>query len=569
MLTLDKFEHLVAKPLTKRAVSSTLITSHEAMTNWSVRLLYSDKHEQYGQVKAVVRELIVADLSPASRFVSLELTLTVAERLIAQMQNEYIHNPQSASDEQKTCINEVRSLYFLLILAYQAIAFDTYEQLQGDVTHANKHSWLKKLTGGLSANVVRNGVSLGVVGEPKRLFTMAVYRLMALCYKLGMEFALTYQKSPQSFWQLLNSWYLKSAVLQVDKLCVSQLGDNPPNTIHQQYLQSCLASFTNLFAYRRVDILQVFKILPTWVNYVQTTFTPDSDLRLFVNLQAATPPELISPYASVNPYKEEHVCLFFSVQALFQHLQALEHSETMAGKSAFEGRLATMVLLAFYRQSESDSNASLYTQSAVMVVGFGAIFKKLTPKHSFNQVIAQSQLKDSYRPKRLFGVHDSDHEEQVRLIRRSDSGAQFIIGAYAQTETGENKVLNRPYLPVFSLFAMKSPKSNHKYPWRLGIVHWAEGKAEHVEVDGRFLGRILSACGIRLNTRDMRSQEFVQAFLIAGDELSQQTTLILPRYHFKAGDTVILRLGVKETALRLERNVLTTDEIEQYQIVRL
>jgi hypothetical protein len=57
--------------------------------------------------------------------------------------------------------------------------------------------------------------------------------------------------------------------------------------------------------------------------------------------------------------------------------------------------------------------------------------------------------------------------------------------------------------------------------------------------------------------------------LVDGDELNEQSTLIMPRYHFKVGDYVVLRIDTKEMELRLERNLLTTDEIEQYQIVRL
>lgn len=560
MLTLEKFEQLSQNPLAKRPSGLSLFVDEGEWTAWKTRLTSLDKHEQYRQLKTVVSELIVADLPAQRRFWYLEAVWQPLERLITQMQHSYVHNPQSACDEQRLCIGEVRSLYFLSILAYQAIIFDVMGRVEKPKT---------KLFGlGGAGNLVLNGASVKAHSEPKRLYAMSVFRLMGICYKLSMEFALTYQKFPKSFWRLLNGWYLKSALLQVDKLCISQLSEQPPNSIYQQYLQTCLASFTNLFAYRRADILQIFRILPKWVLHITTTFTAESHLRLFVNLKADTPPELISPYASVNPYKDEHVCLFFDATDLFAYLKALKKGDDTEGLG-FERRLANMVLLAFRHQADPEANKGTYKQSAVMLVGFGAIYKELSAGKSFNQIIAQSTLKKSHHPKRLFGTHDNHEQEKVRLIRRDDAGAQFIIGEYAQTDEGENQILTRPYLPVFSLFAMKSPRSTHQFPWRLGIVYWAEGKGEHVEVDGRFLGRILSVCGIRLNTRDARSQAFVQAFLIAGDELNQQTTLVLPRYHFKAGDTVVLRVQTKETTLRLEHNLLTTDEIEQYHIVRL
>lgn len=567
MFSLEKFDKLSRAPITRKTVSLEAIGgSGEKISSWLGLLSKMDKHMQYRETTRVLGELIIADVEESVRFGILEKVVPYVERLIANMQLDYVSNPKCPACEQKMCIEEVRSLYFLLILSYQSIAFALHKILthEASLLPPKNISWLKKMTGGLSANIARNGVGVDLVSESKKLYTLSVYRIMVSCYRLMSEFALTYQKSPISLWRLMNGWYLKSAALELDKFNISKLGDYADCSIHKQYLYSCLASFANLFAYRRADIINIFKLVPQWSDCVETSFEAESHHRLFVNLQSDTAPEMITPFASVNPYSDERVCLFFDVRKLFGYLNNLETNDET--KHSFEGRLAKIILLAFNRQFEqSDSKPT--DRSAYMMTGFGAIYKEIAGGRSFNQIIAQSKLHSDYHPKRVFDGQLSAEKELVQLIRRNESVTQFIVGGFANQN--ENQIASRPYLPVFGVFAMMSPRSDNKHPWRLGIVHWASPNNNHVEVDGRFLGRILSVCGIRLNSRDGRGQDFVQAFLVSGDELDEQTTLVLPRYHFKEGDVVVLRVEDKETTLRLEKAVLATDNLEQYQIVRL
>lgn len=574
MLTLEKFERLCVAPIaTKTVALQTIGSSGELTSAWLSRLPYLDKHEQYRQVKNVLSELVSADINDETRLNILEATIGAIERLIVQFHQEYIGNPQSPLCEQRTCVEEVRSMLFLLILCYQGIAFRSHQILNSETvapsTTAKKASWLDKLKGNLGA-VVKNGVSADATSGTKRLYILSVYRIMNCGHKLLLEFALTYEKSPSSLWRVMNGWFLKSAMLGVDKQCVSKLNSELSECcIYQQYIQSCVASFTNLFAYRRPDILNIFKLVPVWAKYVKTTFTPDSHLKAFVNLQAGTALEMITPYASINPYSNEHVCLFFDGTELFAYLAKLETSAEGDNHNVFESRLAKMVLMAFYRQTKQSQEGRTRNQAAEILVGFGSIFKEIAEGRSFNQVIVQSKLPEAYCPQRTFDQNASTQTELVKLLRKNDSSVQFVLTVNDDSDSDEQEVITHPLLPLFGLFAMKSQKSTNKHPWRLGIVHWAATKEGNIEVDGRFLGRLLSVCGVRLNGRDMRSKDFMQALLVAGDALNQQTTLVIPRYHFKEGDLVILRIDQKETSLRLEKLLLSTDDIEQYQIVRL
>lgn len=566
MLTLEKFEQLAKNelPLKLNTPMSAIGRTGERIDDWVFYVSRLDKCQRYREIKSVVLELAVADIDDSVRTDIAYCILQTAEKLIAQTQQECITNPQSLLDERTAYVEEARSLYFLFILCYQGVAFRTYALLTSKQPDSSKPKQLaglfQKLSTNLPSTAHKKSPIYQATGQPKKLYSLAVRQIMALSTKALMEYALLYQRPPNSLWGLMNSWYLKSALIDADQLQITYK-EQTLSSICQEYIQACLASFANLFAYRRPDIFNVFRVLPKWADYVTATLVPDKHLKMFVNLQGKNPPELITPYASVNPYSKDRMCLFFDGAQLFHYLQGVSGSNDL---TSFEVRLAKMVLVALSHQNEP-MLGDVRKQTSQMVIGFESVFQEIAGGKSFAQVIAQSRLSEIYRPKREFVIKRGVLQKQnVTLIRKSDIGVHFIV----KTQN-DDEILCCPYLPVFGIFAIKSPKSQNKHPWRLGIVHWVEGKEEHIEVSGKFLGRLLSVCGIRLSTKDRRSQDFVQAFLVSGDGLNQQTTLILLRYHFKENDTVVLRVGEKQTTLILKKNLLSTDDIEQYEVVRL
>lgn len=571
MLTLEKFEQLAAAqiPLKAGTQMNAIGRAGERIDDWAFRLLRLDKNERYRHIKNVVSELAVADIEDSVRIDIAYSLMQTADKVIVQTQQECISNPQSPLDEQKAYSEEARSLYFLFILCYQGVAFRTHAMLDSsqtsDFTPKQITGLFQKITTNLSGGAGKKRLAIEAAGQPKKLYSLAVRQIMALCTKILMGCALVYQKPPNSLWGLMNAWYLKSVLIGADRLRVSHQ-EVVFSSICQEYTQACLASFANLFAYRRPDILNIFKVLPKWAEYVTVTLTPDKHLKLFVNLQGKNPPEAITPYASINPYSKDRVCLFFDGARLIDYLNEIA---TLNDLTSFEVKLAKMVLVALSYQNEPAVD-KVREQPSKMVVGFQGIFQEIADGKSFAQVITQSKLSDVYHPKHTFSRKKLDSQRQdVTLIRKSDTGANFIVKDSVIQAGAEEECRICPYLPVFGIFAMRSPKSTNKHPWRLGIVHWVQREEEHIEVDGKFLGRLLSVCGIRLSMKDMRSKDFVQALLVSGEGLNPQTTLILPRYHFKENDTVVLRVGEKETTLMLKKNLLSTDDVEQYEIVRL
>lgn len=560
MITLSKFERLVMTNIAQKPVQNMAIgVDGELISEWILSLSGMNKHGQFAQMQSVLSDLLVAQMSDKLRLSLLAKLMPAFERVVGQLHNDYIYEHQNLSAVQQQSTTEVRSLYFLLILNYKNIASRAYVELHQD---DDVDSWLKKIVKTLNH-------------DEKDTIVIAVYQMIGLYVRLLMEYAMTYQRAPRVVWQQLNFWYLRVAQEGVVHQDVHKVAKYLPNdTIHRKYEQACISSFVNFFAYRRQDILAVFKVLPTWASYVEATFEARPELKIFVNLLGNHPPEMITPYATVNPYSDEYQCLFFDETRLVEHLLEVKSGKfiTNDAQSVFESRLAQMVLIAFERYARQDRIDRLGEQKAELLTGFSAIFKEVSGGRGLGEVINQKALMNTHQPKSVKeALNPAMPKEQVKLTSSSDTLARFNYTQKIHDTHDDLRdvVINQQFLQVFGLFAIKSDNSKNHNPWRLGIAHWVDRFADEIEVDGRILGRILLACGARLLKNDARSQEFIHALLIDGDELNRQSTLIVPRYHFKSGDMILMRIDTKELQLRLERNLLSTDEIEQYQIVRI
>lgn len=562
MITLQKFERLITAPLAQKPVTLTYFDQTGAnLSTWATTLSIRPKHEQYTELRTALSEVLVCDMHDGQKLALMDELMVVVERVVGQMHADYVYEHQSLSDEQRSSVHEVRSLYFLMILVYRNIAVRHQNAVVS--AHGGGKKWLNKI---MSAK------KSGVLTAERDIFIYAVHQFMVLYVKLLMEYALTYQKAPKVIWREVNTWYLTTLNLGVCHESIQDFDKNYPKTsIHDRYMQACGASFGNFFAYRRQDILNAFKVLPLWVKYFKTTFDANPEFRVFVNLQGAEPPEVITPYASVNPYSDEHRCLFFDLEGFTRHMEQVSSGEYIDGtaQSLFEMRFAKMVLLAFEQRSSHDRQDDRHERKAELLVGFASIFNEISGGQNLSTVIRERGLPADFHVKiSASAIGMVAPKEMVKVSYKNEAVARFRFGAQGMDEKDEI-LSSRPLIHLYGLFALKSAISTNKNPWRLGMAHWVEKSDNSVAVDGRFLGRVLMAVGIRLRKQDGRSQEFVHALLVDGDGLNEQSTLIMPRYHFKVGDYVVLRIDTKEMELRLERNLLTTDEIEQYQIVRL
>lgn len=565
MITLSKFERLVVADIPQKPVNIALIGAQgEFLDAFCQALPTLNKHEQYTQLKAVLSDLLIAQMDDGYRLHLINELVGVGERIIAQLHSDYLYEHQSLSDARQESTYEARSLYFLMILIYKNITARAYQVVQSESSQpVVSQGFFARLTG-VVADVQ--------MSDAKQILAHAMYQMMRLYVCLLLEYALTYERTPRAVWQQLNFWYLRGVYAAVVRLDVVKSDDGrDSDTIYNQYRQACLASFANFFAYRRQDIVNVFKVLPTWIDYVDTTFEPRPELRVFVNLLGNHPPEVITPYATVNPYSEEFQCLFFDVARLMAYLKDVKEGKYLTEniQSVFEARLARMVLIAFGRRANEDKIDRYDEHAGVLLTGFSTIANELSSGRDMSELVKITDTTRAFMPRSLDAFGVITPIEEVVITTKNNTTTRFNYINERGRELPSDEPLSRNFLQIFGVFALKSKNSESSKPWRLGIAHWVDRINNDVEVDGRFLGRILMMAGVRLRKNEGRSQEFVPAFLIEGDELNEQSTLVLPNQHFKSGDFVILRIDGREMELRLERKLLSTDEIEQYQIVRI
>ncbi len=562
MITLNEFERLIVINIDQQLEQRLVIGDEgEFLQEWILTLSGMNKHEKYQRLRDLLNNLLVADIGENVLFRIMSGLTSCVDQTVSMLHHDYVYEHRVLSSEQQKSVFEVRDLYFLMILIYKNIATRAYIHLHqdGDDSFYNQTGWLKKV------------VSMG--SDAKKLITASIYHMMGLYLKIILEFALNYEHTPRIVWQQLNFWYLRAVQEDIAYHKMTKNANaSAKNSINGRYEQACIASFINFFAYRRQDMLMMFKILPDWVNLIQSTFEARPELRLFVNLSGNYPPEFITPYATVNPYSEEYQCLFFDASALVSQLKKIQSGKYISNyaQAIFERRLATLALLSFDRYAKQDKIDRIGQQPNLLLTGFGAIFHEISGGKTLAEVIDLSNIQDT-QPKQIRRLlHQDFPKEQVIVSSKSDILARFY---YANPPFGKaidgSSNIQRNFLQVFGIFALKSENSTHKNPWRLGVVQWVDKYLDNVEVDGRLLGRILLTAGVRLLSHDDRGQDYVHALLIEGDEPGHQSTLIIPRCHFKVGDLLLMRTGVKEIELRLERNLLSTDEVEQYQIVRL
>lgn len=561
MITLQKFERLISAPLAQKAVSFTYFyATGEGLDNWAMTLYAKPRHEQYSELKTALGEVLVSNMKDTERLVLMDKLFVVVERTVGQLHADYIYENQSLSQDQQISVYEVRSLYFLMIVVYRNIALRHQNIAR---VKPNDGNWITKLL----------PIKKSELDSEENILTLSIHQMMSLYVKLLLEYALLYQKVPPIVWQEINSWYTKAMSVNIHRITVDTIDKHYPDmSIHDQYMQACGASFGNFFAYRRQDILNAYKVLPAWSKFFKTTFETNPAFRVFVNLQGSEPPELITPYASVNPYSSSARCLFFDLSDFVAHMKQVSSGEHVDGtaQSLFEVRFAKMILLAFEQRTMQEMQGSGYERPSEILVGFASIFNEVTGGQDLSSIIRERALSSEFHVKISSSVIGISHpKEAVGVTYKNETAVRFRFRKEDEGADDEELLPSCPLLHVYGLFALKSPQSTNKNPWRLGVAHWVQKEDGAIQVDGRFLGRVLMAVGIRLSKFDSRNREFVHGLLIEGDGLYEQSTLIIPRYHFKAGDYVVLRIDTKEMELRLERNILTTDEIEQYQIVRL
>lgn len=568
MITLSDFQaYLSAEIPLPQSESESSNYDEQQLLKWAVALSAQTETQQLAQLEKILTEMVVSDIQDALRLKLMGIVATATDRLITSLRQHYISELGPLDHEQLRYSAQVKSLYYLTILVYDGVIKRESQAL----AHQKQGA----------ASGWRPFFSLSK--KPPLILATAIYQSLSVYQKLMYEQAISYEYAQRYLWGAINQLYYlahQSGITHVNlsrRVVISQV-----MSVHEAYVQLCLISLLNTRAMRRANVILLQRLLPTWSSQVNATIEPLTDTRVFVNLQGSSAPVYLTASSSINPYEDDHHCLFIELRALASYLQQRHHELLQAGYESIEAQLVSKVLMAIkhrYLERQFTVPARLSPkQRAIIITGFNAIHYHVADGQGLMSMIAANKLPSEQLPRydtqpkqdslnanpntdaaklyvetfdstdvtstvrvlQLLSVPDimqrqaivdermAARQRQVNATHQRQLNIDGALSSMASIETDEG-ISNRieavqdslSPLSLMSLFLLCRPSSAGKLKWSLGMVRWLSLESKLVEVEWQALGHELTACALRLDNRNptsQRSQRFAPALLIKGDK---------------------------------------------------
>ncbi|GAA0310336.1 hypothetical protein [Psychrobacter aestuarii] len=574
----------------------------QQLLKWTAHLPAQSEAMQMTQLEAILTKLSVETMDDMLRLRLMEIVLSALQRLFAQLRKHYIYEVGPLNAEQQHVVASIKSLCYLSIAVYDGminrLSAASDQALQQPRVPKGWRKFMFSSTEPSPTSVALN---------------TAIYQCMGLYQRLVFEKTLCYQSIPKYVWSALNRLYLTASLYHVAHTDISKhVASAQPVSIHQRYSQLCLHALLNTLAMRRPNLLLLQKLLPEWSKHSAITFEPQTRTRLFVNLHSDQPPEYLTSASTINPYKEDSHCLFIEIEPFMAYLQAHKASIETIDDKINEYRLVNEVLSMLkhrytHRQLAPLSQAT-NTPTTKIITGFDNIHYHAAGQRSLMALIAPKSLSvqhlpiEDTKPQSKPAEHTldialpehnqtDDNIKTLRLLTAQDIVKQHAAKSAASKEavamppiftakTVDYHALNDnaaytnllatapPRLKNMSLFLLDN--DNNAKNWSLGVVHWLTIDETYVEAEAQIIGHRPTACALRLDQGDTRNQRFVPALLLGRDNALQTScSILVPSYQFKSQDRVIIRLQDKQTPLRLQRRLLTTERFTQFEVAHL
>ncbi|WP_201509032.1 hypothetical protein [Psychrobacter alimentarius] len=612
MITLSTFqEYLSSKKSLSQAQPPSMSRSANGQEHYLLKLLATlpsqtpeQQAEQLEKILTVLREV---NIKEQQRLKLLAQVIDASEQLIATLRQHYIYETGALNDVQLSHMAQVKSLYYLIIMAYDRVIHYKQTLLQSQKKPPSSKVWKRYFK---------------VSNDSSVLLATAIYQTLLMYQKLLSEEVICYQKPSPYLWYKINRLYAlahQRHVLTVNHM--ETTSSLRASNIHQLYCQICLHSLLNLRAMQRQTVLLVQRLLPEWSKYIVATIEPKTETRVFVDLDSDKPPAYLTANSDINPYEDHHHCLFIELGPLLAYFEARVQSlivEDSEGAECYLLNKLSMTMRYRYLQTPlTPATKHAIKQEAVLITGFNNIHYRVSGSQSFANLIAVNDLPEEQRPRYETGKHKRGGDETVihEILSNSDTALfrrlQLVSPSDHSQATNTETILNKDIisndseavmdsnialtkallnqegsdlgvvhqkltttapllLSTLSLFLICRPDISASADWSIGVARWLHLEDKNPEVEWQVLGHAVVACGVRLEGRDNRSQHFVPAFILGGDEqLQTAATLIVPTAYFQSNDRVTMRINNKQTPLRLEKRVLFTDEFSQYEIVKI
>ena len=594
MITLSDFQNYLSHKAPLKQPSHNYVNGQEQqLLKWAASLPTQTEAQQAMQLEQILTELAVADLDDKLRLKLLSLVSCASDRLITSLHKHYNYELGAFNNEQLAYIAQVESLYYLTILAYDNVIQRKSLALNDQQSTTSGHGWRRFLT---------------LAKTSPLILAATIYQSLITYQKLLYEQNISYQQPRPYLWAAFNELYHLACKVNVAHTNLStQVVTNHALSIHDLYVQICLHSLLNVRAMRRPNMLLTQRLLPLWSTHVQATIEPQTETRIFVDLQSDNPPEYLTANSAINPYEEHHRCLFIDLEPLTAYLHQRKQALLDSNNAAIEYQLVNKMLMAIkhrYVERQMVMPTKYHSkQRATIIRGFNNIHYEVAGAHSLMSIIAASELPTEQLPRYdtqpkkdtvniTLNVETFDHadttlqfrtlhllptEDLTQLqtaiderVEKPSSHLNKTIVTDVDTHTTDKLNTAPPPLGLMSLLLLHHPNNSSKLKWSMGMVRWLNFENRYIEVEWQVFGHVLTACALRLDISDHRSQCFVPAFMIAGDkELQTEFTIIVPPYHFQSNDKVMLRINNKQKTLCLQQCLINSEEFSQYKVIQI
>ncbi|MBF0659158.1 hypothetical protein IPZ60_10430 [Psychrobacter sp. NG25] len=582
MITLSAFQEYLSSA---ESLPPLLIRAASGQESYLLKLLENlpsqTQIQQVNQLEKMLTVLRVANIDEQQRLKLMIAVIGASDKLVAALRQHFIYEPKALNSVQLGYVNQIKSLYYLIIMAYDRVTRYKISLLNSQQKYTASNGWQRYFNGDKSSSTT---------------LAIAIYQTLLMYQRLLFTEALCYQKPSSYLWAKINQLYYLAYQYHAAEVDLSKVIDTQyANNIHRLYCQICLHSLLNVRAMRRPNILVVQRLLSGWAEYIVATIEPQTETRIYVDLQSNKPPSYLTANSIINPYEDRYHCLFIELDPMLEYFdsrsQALIREDSEGLESYLLQNIATTIRYRYLKLPLAAAPKRYTEKEAVLITGFNNIHYRVSHSQSFAIVIAKNELPDEHQPRYdTFNKKQDSSEILASEIFDRKGGLSLFrtlsLSAKADKLDKENSKESHskdavtadddvamtapPPLHVMSLLLVCRSDTTTPPDWSLGVVRWLSLDIENPEVDWQILGHQLVACGLRLEGTATRSQHFIPAFILGREAHLQTTgTLIVPTSYFQTDDRVIMRINTKQTLLRLGKRLLITDEFSQYEVVQL
>ena len=585
MITLSMFrEHLDSTeplpPLSNRSVNG----QERYLLKMLATLPTLTQEQQTEHLESLLTVLRESNMDEQQRLKLMATVVDASDRLIAAFRQHYIYETGALSQDQMSYIAQMQSLHYLIIMVYDKVVRRETQLSEASLNQSSDKGWQR---------------FFGAETKPDSTLAIAIYQSLSRYQKLLAEETLCYRKPSDYLWSKVNQLYYLAHQKKVADIDLSlHTVTNQTNSIHQLYCQICLHHLLNLRAMRRPNILLVQHLLPELAKHMVATMEPATETKVFVDLKSNNPPSYLTVNSHINPYEDRHDCLFIELTPIVEYFESRKEAFIEEGGTVEYSLLNAISMTISYRYLQPPLTlATKYTskQQAKLITNFNDIHYHVGHSKTFANLIAIKYLREEDRP--LYDTFDSERgRSSVINIETFDDYDSF--SAYRRLHllpkdgkpnenVADESILNKEGLSIektdpnlsmtapqplhiMSLILVYGSENKEQPNWSIGVVRWLNFDTKNPEVEWQILGHKIVACGLRLEGSKTRSHHFVPAFILGKDEQLQTTgTLIVPPSYFQADDRIVMRIGNKQTSLRLGRRLMMTDKFSQYEVAQL